>query len=217
MRQVGHVVHQGTGQRRENRVPVAQAGGEDQLGVCHGAELGYIPFVHKGLSPLHFLTAGAHEAGAPPGRWHAAEPFGVHAGKAPLEAVEVAHAIEFELQLKSAGQALRAGVEAVRGVGELVGWGVGKPGGGGGLDGEQGEGEGVEDAALAGSGGADEYGDGIANLRPAFFRGGGVLPVVIERERLGGADAAEVGHAKGKEPHDHETTSSRILHQINLS
>ena len=110
VRQVGHVVHQGTGQRREDRVAIAQAGGEDQLGVRNGAELGDVPLVHEGFRPLYLLTAGPHEAGAPPCRWHAAEPFRVHAGEAPLESVEVAHAIELKIQLESAGQALRAGI-----------------------------------------------------------------------------------------------------------
>lgn len=123
-------MHQGARKRGEDGVLIAQASRQEQLGVINGAELEHIPLIHKGLSPLHLLTAGAHEAGAPPSRGYAAEPLGMHAGKAPLEAVEITHAIELEFQLKSAGQALRAGVEAVGGVGELVGWGVGKPGGG---------------------------------------------------------------------------------------
>ena len=95
-------------------------------------------------------------------------------------------------------------------MGELVGWGVGKPGGGGGFDGEQCEGEGIEDAALSRRRGADEHGGGLADLCPSFLRGGGVLPVVVQRKRLRGADAAEVGHAKGKEPHGRDTTGSRM-------
>lgn len=201
-------MHQGARKRGEDGVFIAQAGRQEQLGVINGAELEHIPLIHKGFGPLHLLTAGAHEAGAPASRGYAAEPLGMRAGKAPLEAVEIAHAIELEFQLKSAGQALRFGIEAVRGVGELVGWGVGKPGGSGGSDGKQCEGEGVENAALSRRSGADEHGDGGADLLLAFLRGGGVLPMVVQRESLRGADAAEVGHAKGKEPHGRKTTSS---------
>ena len=43
--------------------------------------------------------------------------------------------------------------------------------------------------------GADEYGDGVADLLPTHFWCSGVLTLVVQRGRLRGEDAAEVGDA----------------------
>ena len=206
--EVGHAVHQGARERREHGVLLPQTHGQDQLGVGQGAELVDVSPGHKRPRPLRFLPAGSHEARRPPTGWHSAQPLGVDAGKAPLEAVEVAHPGDVELQLKRTGQRLRARVQAERVVRQLVGCRTFKPRGGRGGNGPQREVQGAQDAALAGGRRTHQHRHRLAHQIPAVLRRSGVPPMVVQRKRLGGADAAEVRHTEGEEPHAGHATRS---------